>query len=152
MPHWPFICEMLGVVVVLQYLGIQDASCKRCPPSQAPGVWAGAINRILKEGIRVSIPQEKWERTQQILADLQVQVELCAELDHKQLERDRGFLVYITWMFTPMRLYLKGIQLTLDGWREGRSPSGWKLPLHAGVGDVLDDMKLHFGVNEPKVY
>jgi len=74
------------VVVVLQYLGIQDASRKRRPPSQAPGAWAGAVIRILKEGIGVSVPQEKWEKTQQILTDLQVQVESCAELDHKQLE------------------------------------------------------------------
>jgi len=104
----------------------------------------------LKEGIEVSVPQEKWEKTQQILTDLQGQVESCAELDHKQLECDRGFLVYIAWTFTPMCSYLKGIHLTLDGWQEGRVPSGWKLPLQARVGNVLDDTEVHFGVNEAK--
>jgi len=106
---------------------------------------------FLKEGIGVSVPQEKWDKTPQILTDLQAQVESCAELDHKQLERDRGFLVYIARMFMLMRSYLKVIHLTLDGWQEGRAPSGWKLPPQTRVGNVLEDMEVHFGIDEAKV-
>jgi len=55
-------------------------------------------------------------------------------------------------MFMPtMCSYLKGIHLTLDGWREGRALSGWKLPPQTRVCDVLDDMEVHFGIDEAKV-
>jgi hypothetical protein len=47
-------------------------------------------------------------------------------LNHKQLERCRGFLVYVAQAYPSLVLYLKGIHLTLDGWRSGRNEDGWK--------------------------
>jgi hypothetical protein len=47
-------------------------------------------------------------------------------LDHKTLERRRGFLLYVTRTYPAMVLYLKGMHLTLDGWRKGRDDEGWK--------------------------
>jgi hypothetical protein len=38
---------------------------------------------------------------------------------HTQLERDRGFLIYMDQTYPAMVPYLKGIFLTLDGWRGG---------------------------------
>ena len=43
------------------------------------------------------------------------------------MERDRGFLVYISRTYRAMVPYLKGIYQTLDSWRSGRSKDGWNL-------------------------
>lgn len=48
------------------------------------------------------------------------------ELFHKSLERKRGFLIYVTRTYPSMVPYLKGIHLTLVGWRQGRDDEGWK--------------------------
>jgi len=48
------------------------------------------------------------------------------ELLHKSLENKRGFLIYVTRTYPSMVPYLKGIHLTLDGWRPGRDVEGWK--------------------------
>ena len=48
-------------------------------------------------------------------------------LDFKDLERERGFLVYLSRTYTSMVPYLKGIHLTLDSWRSGRDKDGWKI-------------------------
>jgi hypothetical protein len=47
-------------------------------------------------------------------------------LTHKQLERRRGFLVYVAQAYPSLVPYLKGIHLTLDSWRSGRNEDGWK--------------------------
>jgi hypothetical protein len=47
-------------------------------------------------------------------------------LNHKQMERRRGFLVYVAQSYPSLVTYLKGIHLTLDGWRSGRNDDGWK--------------------------
>ena len=48
-------------------------------------------------------------------------------LDHKQLERDRGFLIYLSRTYRSMCPYLHGIHLNLDSWRKGRDNEGWNL-------------------------
>ena len=49
------------------------------------------------------------------------------KLDFKQLERDRGFLVYLSRTYRNLCPYLKGIHQILDFWRSGRDSDGWKL-------------------------
>ena len=48
-------------------------------------------------------------------------------LNHKQLEKDRSFLIYLSRTYRSMCPYLKGIHQTLDSWRPGRDKDGWKL-------------------------
>ena len=38
---------------------------------------------------------------------------------HKRLECIKGFLIYVVRNFKWMTPYLKGLHLTIDGWREG---------------------------------
>jgi len=47
------------------------------------------------------------------------------KLDSKQLERDSGFLVYLSRTYRNVCPYLKGIYQTLDSWRSGRDSDGW---------------------------
>ena len=43
------------------------------------------------------------------------------------LERDRGFLIYLSCTYRSMCPYhLKGMHQTLDSWRKGRDKVGWK--------------------------
>ena len=46
------------------------------------------------------------------------------EIPFKDLERVVGFLVYVSQTYTCMVLYLKGVYLTLNSWRQGRDKMG----------------------------
>ena len=48
-------------------------------------------------------------------------------MNHEQLERDRGFLNYLSRTYRSMCLYLKGIHQTIDSWRTVRDKDGLKL-------------------------
>ena len=96
--------------------------------SQTPGAWAGTVISTDGEGVFVTVSQEKWEKSQGMIADtIAEMIRDDSWLDHKALERRRGFLLYVTRTYPAMVPYLKGIHLTLDGWRQGRDLEGWKL-------------------------
>jgi hypothetical protein len=111
---------------LVQYLGIQDAPRKRRPPSRTPGAWAGSVVRIFEEGIGVSVCQEKWNKLKTIADRWEAALQVSDLLDHTQLEKDRGFLIYVARTFPALKPYLKGFHLTLDGWRKNRDKDGWK--------------------------
>ena len=48
-------------------------------------------------------------------------------LNHKELEKKHGFLIYVTQTFPAMVPYLKGIHQTLEMWRPNRDGDGWKI-------------------------
>lgn len=111
------------------YLGIQDAARKLREVSQTPGAWAGSVVHILPEhGVCVLTSPEKWERLRGILKkwlDLMNTGE--ANLSHKDLLSDRGFLVYVSKTYPAMIPYLKGFHLTIEMWRGNRDQDGWKM-------------------------
>jgi hypothetical protein len=47
-------------------------------------------------------------------------------LNHRELKRKRGFLIYVTQTYPAMIPYLKGIHQTLETWRPNRKASAWK--------------------------
>ena len=115
------------VAQILQWFGIQDAARKRRGPSQTPGAWAGAVIRVIEEGVGVTVTQEKWERVKAIIGRWLLELqEKCDALHRKDLESDRGFLVYVARTFPVMKSYLKGFHLTLESWRPDRDEDGWK--------------------------
>jgi hypothetical protein len=114
----------------LQYLGIQDAPRKRRPSTQKPGAWAGCVFEISPDKIGKTVTQEKWDKAKAIVESIAGKVlsdGSSPELDHKELERQRGFLVHLTMTFSSLVPFLKGIHLTLDSWRFGRKEDGWKM-------------------------
>ena len=111
---------------ILASKGIQDASRKRREASQQPGSWAGADVHTSGGEVTILISQERWDKCREILKTMQKAVLDGKWLDHKQLLSDRGKLVYALRNYWGPRSYLKGIHLTADSWREGRSKSGWK--------------------------
>lgn len=129
-------CEQVTHVTAskLNYLGEQDAARKRGEASQTPGAWAGSVIVSKEdEGLYVSVSQEKWDKVRKIVEGYQVllmrsdQNEEDVMLDHKQLERDTGFLVHVFMTYDNLRPYLKGFYLTLNEWRFDRRKDGWKL-------------------------
>ena len=50
-----------------------------------------------------------------------------ALLNHKELERDLGFLVHLAMTYANMKPFLRGFYLSLNSWREGRDKEEWKL-------------------------
>ena len=106
------------------YLGIQDAARKRRAPSQQAGAWAGSIVRTNNSEVGLLISNKtkiiisKWC---EILESTE-----SPDLVTKELFSDRGFLVYICRTYDILTPYLKGLHLTIDGWRFDRDGEGWK--------------------------
>jgi hypothetical protein len=109
------------------YLGLQDAARKRRAPSQAPGSWAGSDVHSTDQRVSVLISQDRWNKMKGILRSIKEEMTEVGGMDHKELERNRGRLVYATRGYNAMKPYLKGIHLTLDSWRRGRDHEGWKM-------------------------
>ena len=59
-----------------------------------------------------------------MIARITKELEEGGGLDFRKLERDRGYLVYISRTYRSMVPYLKGIHQTLDSWRSGRNEDG----------------------------
>jgi hypothetical protein len=125
------------------YLGLQDALRKLRPVTRQPGAWAGVVvHNDPALGIVVLTSQDKWDRTKAICRHwLDKLLDGQKELPFKQLESDRGFLVYVTNAYPAMKPYLKGFHLTLEMWRGGRDEQGWKVKTNAAPSAVasMDD-------------
>ena len=129
------------------WLGQQDAPRKRRPPSQTPGAWAATVVATIDGKLHKSVTQEAWDKAKKRLrylayyagcdidpklVDFDIEKELKQKpkskgfLIHKAAEKYRGYLIHISATYDAIVPYLKGLHLTLDGWREGRDDEGWK--------------------------
>lgn len=147
----------------LAHKGLQDAARKRRPPSQTPGAWAGASVRSTTDGVFKSVTEDRWRKAQVRIREIGYQIGLWDDTSTLLLDRDelenryqgrpssqhilhkeslshRGFLVYVANTFKAIVPYLKGLHLTLDGWRPYRDEDGWKLS--------VADRKLNFDMGD----
>ena len=89
---------------------------KRKLPSLNADSWAGTI--IKTEGVvEKTISQEKWNRVKAILLELRANAgsrDHPLKLEHKFLERSRGFLNHIALIYTYILPYLKGHHTTIN--------------------------------------
>jgi hypothetical protein len=116
------------IAAIQSYLGVQDAARKVRPCSQTPGAWAGAVVHIFPQlGVCTLTSEDKWTKLKEMLVKWD---ELLSsgetQLSHKELQSDRGFLVYVTRTYPAMVPYLKGFHLSIEMWRGGREADGWK--------------------------
>lgn len=116
-------------------MGIQDALRKwrAAGGTRRPGAWAGTVvynDELL--GIAVLTSQDKWDRLKAICGKWLTCIEAGkTEGNYKELQSDRGFLVYVAQAYPSMKPYLKGFHLSLEMWRGGRDREGWKLKPNA---------------------
>jgi hypothetical protein len=72
--------------------------------------------------------QEKWDQLKTICSYwLGILSGGGTDLDFKCLHSDQGFLVYVAQAYPGMKPYLKGFNLLLETWKEGRDEDGWKM-------------------------
>jgi hypothetical protein len=84
------------------------------------------VFKISPDKIGETVTQEKWEKVKAIAEKVLSEGPL-PDFCHKELERQRGFLVHLSMTFSSLVPFLKGIHLTLDSWRSGRKEDGWKM-------------------------
>jgi hypothetical protein len=80
----------------LNLLGLKEAPWKCRPGSMTPGPWAGSMAYTNKGEVRVLIAKKKWDKGKRIIGTLVRQREESPWLDDKELERGRGFLLYLS--------------------------------------------------------
>ena len=78
----------------------------------------------------VTCPINKWTKAQGLLESLKAEMASSATLQRKPLESMRGFFIHLMRTFPIITPYLKGIHLTLDGWRPQRDSDMWKVVEH----------------------
>jgi hypothetical protein len=83
------------------------------------------------------VARKKWCKAKRLLPKLDDLLKESEMVDHKVLERTRGFLVYVARSYKPMSPFLLGFHLTIDSWRPGRDEEGWRLR-HAEVEASLE--------------
>lgn len=112
------------------YLGVQDAARKLRELSKRGGAWAGSVVHTISDvGVCVLTTEEKWKRFRDIIQKWLDRVERGdRNLDHKELQKDRGFCVHVCNNYPSMKPFLKGFHLSLEMWRGNRDEEGWKLP------------------------
>jgi hypothetical protein len=103
-----------------------------------PGPWAGYMAYTNKGEVRVLIAKKKWYKGKVIIRDLMFRTKQSRWLDHKELERGRGFLIYLSRTYPPMTPFLLGLHQTIDGWRSYRHEDGWKMQ-HAEITAAKND-------------
>jgi hypothetical protein len=54
----------------IQYLGIQEATQKRRPPTRNPGAWAGGVFRTSSTNVFVTVSQDKWDKAKRLVGAL----------------------------------------------------------------------------------
>lgn len=132
---------------IFQYLGQQDAARKYRPPHQIPGPWCGAFVASKDDAVWVYVSKEKWHKAkgivQSLLDDIRAAENINAPiLDHKKLEKGRGFMVYFARTYTSMTPFLKGFHLSLDSWRGNRLHSGWKQTTENAKVESYEDVSI----------
>jgi len=110
--------------------GNQDAARKRRDVSQTPGAWAGSVVHTTDSSVTIMVEQTKWDKTKVRLQWVSCQLEEGPNVEHKPLERVRGFLNYVMPVYPSMIPYLRGFHGALDSWRSNRTADGFDKPLN----------------------
>jgi len=105
------------ISTILCYLGIQDALRKRTALSLRAGAWAGTLVHTDKQEVAVSVTQEKWDRAQAYLYEIQTILDHDNVFDFKTLEKQRGLLVYVTRTY-PLPWFLSS-KASISWWTVG---------------------------------
>ena len=125
---------------ILNHLGLQDAARKRRDSSQTPGAWAGSVVVTRKDGVFNTADTEKWLKAKSMVDEVLEDVQQdSTRMDRKRLEVIRGFLNYVVRTYPPLKAYLTGLHLTIDGWRSNRDAEGWKVKPPAAKKRKLDE-------------
>ena len=57
------------------------------------GPWAGSVVETDGQGVYVTVSQERWDKSKRYIGDIVEELSRTSELNHKELEKKRGFLL-----------------------------------------------------------
>jgi len=112
----------------LQHRDVQDAARKRKPPSLTPGAWAGTVAHT-NETVTKTVTQEKWLKAKILLKELRSEIGSKAKpglMNHKRLEKARGFFNHLSLIYEIIVYYLRGFHNTINSWRDNRDVEKWR--------------------------
>jgi hypothetical protein len=123
------------VASLCSHFGVQDKAAKRTFPTPTPGPWAGTVSHTDQHEVAGLVSVGKWSKTQALVQELSDLMEEAGArgLPRQRLLEIRGFLNYVVRTYPWLNPYLKGLHLTIDGWREGREGGGWKPSVAAAM-------------------
>lgn len=127
----------------LTWLGLQDAPRKRSEVSTTPRAWAGTIVHTDNQTVSVLISQKKWQKAKKWIDWLEACLSVGNKLNHKELERCRGFLIYVSRTYRSMKPYLRGLHMTIENWRDNRDEEGWKILKAFDDDDNISSLENH---------
>ncbi len=108
---WSALQRVTGII---SHLGLQSAARKRREVGQDVGAWPGSIVDTTGGKVRLRTDQGKWDKTRTWISKLNNWIKDGEPLNFKELERMRGFLIYVSRTYTSMTPYLKGLHQTID--------------------------------------
>jgi hypothetical protein len=94
--------------------------------AQDGGLWAGTFVHTINGRVSVMVNKKRWIKTRMNIWRLVDELSRDQEdggprsrqgVDHRALESDRGFLIYVSQTYPSMVPYLKGIHMNMDSWR-----------------------------------
>lgn len=74
---------------------------------------------------RQFLSQEKWDRLKASLLWISTLMANPLGIEHKALQSHHGYLVHAMLTYGFLCPYLKGVHLSVDGWRSNRDEDGW---------------------------
>jgi hypothetical protein len=69
----------------------------------------------------------RWDNEKRLLDSLRENLEESLWVDQKELEKSRGFLIYMYRTYPSLTPFLKGLHLTIDAWRPEIDAEGWRM-------------------------
>ena len=85
------------------------------------------ILRTSNGQVSKAVTQGKWDRAKTMLIRIENEWSEYGDLEFKQLESKRGFLIHLAMTYRCINPFLKGFHLTLDSWRPNQKENGWKM-------------------------
>ena len=113
-PKWGKTQALIGEAWGLVELAL---ACER--------TWAGSMRYVRATRDAVGRRRYEWVPTGRRVYKRWFEDE-GRKVPHQRLMEIRGFLNYVTRTYPWMNPYLKGLHLTIDGWRSGRTLQGWR--------------------------
>ena len=111
----------------ITWFGMQDAPRKKNFATLTPRAWAGTIVHTDNGVVTVLVSEEKWEKTKKWIKWVLDHVDDKEGISHKELERCRGFLIYVSRTYLAFKPFLRGLHKSIEIWRGDKDEDGWKI-------------------------
>jgi hypothetical protein len=131
----------------MQYYGNQEAARKRRDVGLRPGVWAGNLAFADQGLLCKTTPQTKWDKAKNFLAWVAEGPADPRGFPLKLFRSGAGFLVNTSIVYNFIKPYVKGLLLTLEGYRPGRDKDWWRATGSSAAdadNDALDELISQF--------